>query len=221
MKIKIASILVISLWVTSCAVIVDGSEEETMHQGREIALDVQYTDVINIEITAGEVELVQNSSSNKLIAKISRRCDESFDCESDIGSLAFVTRNLNGGIYLSTTQQSVFASKGNILYSIQIPKARLLDIELGAGELDILNVDTCIKAKVGAGEARVSANHVSTNSAKIKSTLGEASLKVGNRFIASERFLTGEVAQWKQKQGKGSCDLKVNVMAGEATVQLN
>ena len=101
--------------------------------------------------------------------------------------------------------------------TLEIPRTIALDLDMGAGELEIDGLESGIDVDLGAGEAAIRIPERAVRSVEMTVGLGEASLVRGGRRQEFVRILSSPV-RWEDGTGRSRVDISLGV--GEAEVTL-
>ncbi|MDX1570403.1 MAG: hypothetical protein R3200_07950 [Xanthomonadales bacterium] len=176
---------------------------------------------VHIRIPAGEVEIT-NSSDSVLSASLTIRCDDlSGSCAGNLSDVDFVYEDIpgGGGVRLSLSEDRARRYRqSSVEVKIAVPEGRPLTIDLTAGDLDIA-VSNCLTADVEAGDVDLLMPPSSVKSIHLDAGVGDARLTAAGFDIAPQRsMLVGAEVHWTE--GGGSCDIKVDLQAGDIRAEL-
>jgi hypothetical protein len=101
---------------------------------------------------------------------------------------------------------------------VEVPRALKVDLNIGAGEVNVEGLRQDLSIDMGAGEinVRMQARHV--GSVDVNMAIGETTIHQGGRTREYTRVLGGPV-RWRE--GKGDVGIDVNIGAGDVDVTLD
>jgi hypothetical protein len=100
---------------------------------------------------------------------------------------------------------------------LYVPEHLALDVDMGAGELEIRHVGDDLQAELGAGSVQVRLDERLVRSVSLDVGVGDASLRRPGRSHHGKGWL-GKSVHWDQGQGRAR--VKIDVGVGEASVRL-
>jgi hypothetical protein len=101
---------------------------------------------------------------------------------------------------------------------LQVPRTLALDLNVGAGEVEIANLRRDVAIDMGAGELTLRLPEGAVRSIRVDVAIGEVAIHQGGRTREYARVIGGPV-RWND--GKGSSEIEVNLGAGEVDVTLD
>jgi hypothetical protein len=106
---------------------------------------------------------------------------------------------------------------GDLTITVEVPRSLEVDLNMGAGEIDIDGLREDLSIDLGAGEInlRMAARNVAT--VAVNMAVGETTIHEGGHTREYSRILGGPI-RWDD--GKGDAGIDVNVGAGEVDVTL-
>ncbi|HET9950158.1 MAG TPA: hypothetical protein VFS09_00035 [Candidatus Eisenbacteria bacterium] len=106
---------------------------------------------------------------------------------------------------------------GDLIVTVEVPRSLDVELNMGAGEIEIDGLREDLSIDLGAGEinVRMAARHVGT--VDVHMAVGETTIHEGGRTREYARVLGGPI-HWRD--GKGDAGIDVNVGAGEVDVTL-
>lgn len=100
---------------------------------------------------------------------------------------------------------------------VQVPRSLQVDLNMGAGTVDIEGLRRDLSIDLGAGEVTVKTMERHVGSVDVNMAIGETTIHQGGRTREYARVLGGPV-HWRE--GKGDAGIEVNIGAGEVDVNL-
>jgi len=209
----------IILATSSCAV-VDTLPYVRVGPIKEIDTSIGKDTVIELNILLGDI-VIENSLNEQLRAEMTVECPGiNSDCSKRMAGLEFVQFSDSDHLTLTTNRDSFIQHyNANIKVKFFVPKSQRLIINMDAGELSVNNINSCLEVDMSAGEVTVNMSYSMVASVNLDTTFGEASLNVNEVYQNKNRvWLVGEKVKWDK--GIGGCHMKVDLQAGEISVNL-
>jgi hypothetical protein len=175
---------------------------------------------LHIDIPVGELEIA-GTEGDQLTATMNIACDEDADdCAERAGRAEFVQEIDGQDVYLRVEPGGMNAyTRTHMRVHIAVPAAETLEVEFGAGELRVRDVDACTSVRMFAGEAQIHADARRVGEVKLKAMFGEAILHTDAASQAGKRpLLVGARVDWDE--GVGDCRLKARLRFGEVSAHL-
>ncbi len=207
---------------------------------RAIQLEVDENTMIDLHLPPGEVT-VEYLQGTELSATMVLYCpSEGSRCDNKLHDLDFVvTRNANRLTIRTNKSFSKFINNSKVITHLGLPAVRSLqvsivggdveisdivaqwlDVNLKAGDLDVVNVEACLRVDQGAGDISIHMPEEFLASVKLDAAVGDVSLRDRGEYHAGERsWLVGAQLDWRS--GHRGCDLEVDLQAGDVRVTLN
>ena len=211
--------IIIILCTTSCSSVVI-PQNVRVGSIKEIELVITNETIIDLNIFAGNAHL-ENISNEQLRAEMTAECPSRNDeCAERMADLDFVSLLKGKYLTLSTNRDSFFQHYNATLnVKLFVPKSQQLNINMDAGELRVSNIDSCLKVDMSAGEININMPYSMMASVNLDTSFGEVSLMVNGLDQNENRaWLVGGEINWNQ--GIGSCQMKVDLQAGEISVNI-
>lgn len=200
-----------------CSAVVFATEGE-----RHISLqqDVAKAELIRLSVPAGDVDIVGITGTN-LVAEVTAVCkDRDQACLQLLKDLDWVKKDGSTAEFSLAPEEITNFNDVTIKVKIGVPQDKMLEANLGAGELAIEGTSACLTAGLGAGEIDITLKESQIASAKLSATVGDVNLTTAQgEFMAGKRaLLVGANLDWQK--GTGNCHLRATVAAGEAKLLL-
>lgn len=106
---------------------------------------------------------------------------------------------------------------GDIAIVVEVPRSLQVDLNVGAGEVNVEGLRKDLSIDLGAGEISVRMLERHVGSVDVNMAVGETMIHQGGRTREYTRVLGGPV-RWRE--GKGDAGIDVNIGAGEVDVTL-
>ena len=100
---------------------------------------------------------------------------------------------------------------------LQVPRALALAIEMGAGQVNVHDLEKNVRVDVGVGEVSVDMMDARVGSVAMDVGLGDARLRRGGNRIEGQGWLS-KTLHWSD--GAGSSRVSVHIGVGDAAVEL-
>jgi len=101
---------------------------------------------------------------------------------------------------------------------VQVPRSLSLDLNVGAGDVDIAGLRRDVTIDMGAGEINVRMPERVVRDVEVNLAVGEALIRQGGKTREFARVLGGPI-RWSD--GRGDAGIEVNLGAGEVDVTLD
>tara|TARA_R110001592_G_scaffold16440_3_gene70036 strand:+ start:2576 stop:3247 length:672 start_codon:yes stop_codon:yes gene_type:complete len=219
MKYKHIVGIIIILLTSSCAV-VNPSPNVRVGPIKEINLTIKEDTVIALNITAGHV-VIENSPTDQLRAEMTVECPGiNSQCAKRMTGLEFVSLVDGKHLTLTTNRDSLLQHyNAQLSVNFFVPKSQQLNIDIDAGELRVNNINSCLNVDMSAGAININMPESMIASVELDTAVGEASLNVNGLHQNENRaWLVGGEVNWNR--GRGHCHIKVDLQAGEISVNL-
>ena len=207
---------------------------------RLIQLQVDENTLVDVHLPPGEIT-VGYLPGSELSASMVLYCpSEGSRCDSKLNDLDFVvSRNGNRLTIKINKNFSKFINNSKVVTRLNIPSVRTLeistiagdvhiggivaqrlDVNLKAGDLDIIDIQACLKVDQGAGDVSIRMAEDFVASVKLDAGVGDVSLRDRGGYHAGKRaWLIGAELDWHS--GHRGCDMEVDLQAGNVQVTLN
>ncbi|MEM1088850.1 MAG: hypothetical protein AAGB27_14045 [Pseudomonadota bacterium] len=189
---------------------------------RRLALPVTDDSDVSVRIPIGEIEVIAGNDDQLRIDLLVLCPSQDSACARRLADLEFVTREDDDGslrIRLSRNAATSFRD-AHLRASVQVPPVRKLSLDVSAGELSVGPVDACVEVDMGAGDVNVRARAVRYSNVDLDAGIGDASLAVDGRRLRTRRsLLVGAEVAWHE--GRGECDMLVDLQTGNISVALD
>lgn len=187
----------------------------------EISLTVPHNAHLRLDLPVGEVQVV-GTDGDELRARMQIECKSSKGrCAKRAGRASLTSESDGAYLTLAATPEGMNAYKGsNVRITVEVPRSDTLEVEFGAGELEVRDVDACLSIRMFAGEADLYLADDRIDEINLKTGMGESALYVDDNAIDGKRpLLVG--SKVVHALGNGDCSLAARLRFGELTAHLH
>ncbi len=213
---KLVLVFVLITLLAGCA----GQREFIDAGARDARVEVPHSAAIRLSIPTGEV-IVRGVPGNQLIAHVEFRCQENDrGCARRVSEAGFETGADTTAIVVALKPRSMMSWRDvQTRVTVEVPHDRALFVDMGAGDLDILDMHNCVSLDMYAGEASLQLDRAVVGSVALDVGTGDTSLKIGDHRIDGRRaLLVGAELEWHD--GDGWCQVYGDLQFGELSVHL-
>ncbi len=175
---------------------------------------------LHLTLPAGEV-LIEGTDDDHARITVGVHCDghSSERCRELARKLELESRRDGDALVLEVRDEAKWR-RGNahVRFEVQVPRRLALEVEFGAGELEVIDVGRDIDVEMGAGEATFRLREADVSSVRATVGVGEASLRSGDRTYPSRGFIS-RTLNWEGD--RGIAHVKVALGAGEVSFRLH
>jgi hypothetical protein len=175
---------------------------------------------VDFNFGAGSVK-IEGTAGSVVRLRVEARCDDESDsrCERVLERLRIETRVESGRLDLELHG----LSNGHIHdldldATLEIPRTLALDLDMGAGEIEIDGLESAIDIDLGAGEATIRVPERAVRSVELAVGIGEATLVRNGRRHEYVRVLASPV-KWEEGTGRSRIDVSLGVGQAEVTLR--
>jgi hypothetical protein len=186
---------------------------------------------LELGIPFGEIR-VEGTDEARVRIRIKGTCEDD-DCEKVLDNLRLESSNHGGTLKVhleGTTLQKTWNAKGgnddgdddegddsHLEIVVQVPRSLQVNLNMGAGEVNVAGLRRDLSIDLGAGEVTVRMLERHVGKVDVNMAIGETTIHQGGRTREYTRVLGGPV-RWRE--GKGDAGIDVNIGAGEVDVTL-
>lgn len=175
---------------------------------------------VGVAVPAGDIDIV-GVSGDTLSAEMHIRCpDLEGRCASRLAEAAFEVSTSEEGVTLSIAPDEMSSFRqARVDVTVQVPRSRLLYLELGAGDVKIEGMRNCVRGTMFAGDLGMVLPLEVVRSVRLDTDVGDASIGLpGERREGRRSWLVGAVAEWEG--GPGECDVEMHLRFGDLSLEL-
>lgn len=198
----------------------DGGRRVDVVPERSLEVAVDPAATIHLSIPVGEIEVV-GVEGNRLRAQMQIGCPSTTGgCARRAERTELVHESLAEEVRVSVEPDRMNAhKKAAIRVRVELPRAAALDLDIGAGELTVRDVDACPSLRMFAGEAELRLASALVGEVTLDTGFGDAQLTLGDGAVEGRRpFLVGSEVAWSD--GSGECRVVGKLSFGELGVYL-
>jgi len=186
---------------------------------REFA--VQANQEIRLDLRWGELR-VEPGDSGKVEVIVRAECHHGHrDCEDRVRDIEIDGASRSDALEVELTGLSAWHSKGvSLEVTVRMPRRQALDVDMGAGEIHVEDLESDVHIDLGAGEIQVRMPEDAVRKVRVDAGVGDANLRLSRgRIEGSRRNLVGAGVRWNE--GRGHADVDCHVGAGEVNLRLD
>ena len=187
---------------------------------REFA--IQPDQEIRFDLNWGELH-VEAGDSGKVEVIVRATCHRHRrgDCADRVRAIQVEADSRHGGLALELSGISAWHGKGiDLDVTLRMPRGQALDVDMGAGEVHVEDLESDVHIDLGAGEIQIRMPEDAVRKVKLDAGVGDANLQLPHRHIeSSRRNLIGGGVRWDEGRGHASVDCHVG--AGEVSLRLD
>jgi hypothetical protein len=192
-----------------------GEADRTLH--RVVTLDAPRP--VRIDLRYGDVR-IESGSPGRVEAELTIHCrHDSKRCAEHVEEIDLEADSSGDRLRLRVVGLPRFSNHGTgIELRVLVPPGFAVDADVGAGRIEVVDVDGDLRVDLGAGEIQVRMPEEAVRSVEARAGVGEARLSRDGTTLAQRRHLVGGHVEWDSGTGEASVDLGVG--AGEVAVRL-
>jgi len=206
-----------TLWTSPVGALPPAAGHADRTLNRVVTLDAPLP--VRIDLRYGDVR-IESGSPGRVEAELRIRCrHDSKRCAENLEEIDLEADSDGDRLRLQVVGLPRFSNHGTeIELVVLVPPGFAVDADVGAGRIEVLDVDDDLRVDLGAGEIRVRMPEEAVRSVEARAGVGEARLERGGVTQAGRRHLVGGQVEWESGPGQASVDLHVG--AGEVAVRL-
>ncbi|MEO0424132.1 MAG: hypothetical protein AAF184_17470 [Pseudomonadota bacterium] len=211
-----SSIALLSLSATGL-----GDVWEQIGPTHEVSMAVPDGAHLRLDLPVGQVDVV-GTDGDELRARMQIECKANKRRCAKRAERATLSTISNGNtLTLLASPEGMNAYKGaQVRITVEVPRSETLEVEFGAGELDVRDVDACVSLRMFAGEADLHLAGERIDDISLKTGMGESALYVNSNAVNGKRpLLVG--SKVVHALGNGDCSLAARLRFGELTAHLH
>ena len=200
---------------------------------------------LEVALPFGEVR-IEGTDGPRVQVRVQASCDDEGDCDKFLKRLRLESSNRSGtlhvklegtrfrnGLDLNNDRKNHWwgghlrrdhdddddydLDDTKISVVVEVPRALQVDLNMGAGEVNVDGLRHDLSIDLGAGEITVHMQDRHVGSVDVNMAIGETTIHQGGRTREYARVL-GSPVRWRE--GKGEAGIDVNIGAGEVDVTL-
>lgn len=175
---------------------------------------------LQLQLPAGEVT-VSGTDDDHVRVTVGVHCDDRHEdrCRKMAERLELDTERRGDALVVKVHDRRKWQRGGaHVRYEVQVPRRLALELEFGAGELEVVDVGRDVRVEMGAGEATLRLRESDVSSVDVAVGVGEAKLRSRGRTYESHGFIA-QTLSWDGTAGANH--VKVELGAGEVTLHLD
>jgi hypothetical protein len=188
---------------------------------------------LEVSVPFGEVR-IEGTDDGQVRVRVEAECDGDRHCDEFLEDLRLEGKNRGGALHVKLEGSNFHAGldfdrhdRGwdrdgdtdiDITVVVKVPRSLKVDLNMGAGEVNVVGLRQDLSIDLGAGEVNVHmlARHV--GSVEVDMAVGETVIHQGGKTKEYARVLGGPV-RWRE--GNGEAGIDVNLGAGAVEVTLD
>lgn len=174
---------------------------------------------VTLDVPFGEV-VVEGSGDSTIVAEVRLRCRRDIgDCQDRLEDVELVPRERRGRLVLELEGLGFWRARGtDVNVRLEVPAELALEVELGAGELEVSDMRSDVSVDVGAGEIRISLDESVVREVSADNGIGETRLYHRAGRQTSSGIMGGREVYWDA--GPGAHVISASLGVGEIEVTL-
>ena len=176
---------------------------------------------ITLEVSVGEVR-IEGADVDKVVAEVRVRCPRRMDldeCRDRADDVEITGDDSRGMLVLEVKGLSKWRSRGmNVDVRFTVPEDLPFELEMGIGEVEIVDMRNDLKVDLGIGEVSVRMDENVVGSVTLDNGIGESDLLYSDGKQSTSGFLAGKDIVWEK--GPGTHEVIVELNIGEIEVRL-
>ena len=189
---------------------------------RTLKTEIPAADLRSVDFNFGAGTLrIEGTAGSVVRLRVEARCDDDSDrrCEKTLERLRIESDVEGGRLDLEVRGLSNgHVHDLDLEATLEIPRTIALDLDMGAGELEIDGLEGAIDVDLGAGEATIRVPERSVRSVEMAVGIGEATLVRNGKRQEFVRVLASPV-RWKEGTGRSRIDVSLGVGQAEVTLR--
>jgi hypothetical protein len=212
-------VVLAGLWIAAASAV--AAPPDARHTGRTLRQEVPLgaARTVRIDLRYGEVHVEPGESGN-LEAELWAHCSHGWGhCDERLERIQLVARPHGDVLEIRVEDLPQFGNHGiQCDLRVRVPAHQALDIDVGAGEVHVADVQEDVQVHLGAGAIEVRMPEAAVHTVEARAGVGEAHVRGTREDVEERRHLVGGVARWNA--GEGAARVDCHVGAGEIEVRL-
>lgn len=185
---------------------------------------------LEVGVPFGEIRIVGTDDS-RVRVRVKATCDDDSHCDEFLEDLRLEGTTRGGTLHVKLEGSNFHTGldrngRGNddedgpdteVSIVVEVPRSLNVDLNMGAGEVNIEGLRQDLSIDLGAGDVNVHMQARHVGSVDVNMAIGETTIHQGGKTREYARVLGGPV-RWRE--GKGEAGIEVNLGAGEVEVTL-
>ena len=176
---------------------------------------------ITLEVSVGEVR-IEGADVDKVQAEVRVRCPRKMDldeCRDRAEDVEITADDSRGKLVLEVRGLSKWRSRGmNVDVRFTVPEDLPFELEMGIGEVEIVDLRNDLTVDMGIGEVSVRMDEDVVGSVTLDNGIGESDLLYSDGKQSTSGFLAGKDVEWDKGPGTHTVIVELNI--GEIEVRL-
>jgi hypothetical protein len=173
---------------------------------------------VRVDFPAGSLE-IGTSPDSRLHATMTARCKFGHDCSRRAENLRLVSETHGRTLVVKLEGLAKFNNKGlEVTLRLAVPRELELDVEMGAGELDVRGAENDVTVDVGAGDVEIRIPQQAVRSVHVDVGVGDATFRAPHGRVRGGGWISKHLA-WDD--GAGDARVRVHLGVGDASVMLD
>ncbi|MDH3588150.1 MAG: hypothetical protein OEQ74_01975 [Gammaproteobacteria bacterium] len=214
---KLPTIVICTMVASGCA-----TNNQIIDAGSRAAqVDVPAAAAVRVRLPVGEVA-IHGVAGNAISASVEMFCEEGDrGCQRRAKKAGFVSRTDTSAIHISLEPPSMFAWRDvHATININVPYDHPLHVKMGAGEIVIDHMQSCVELDMYAGDADIHVDKLAVAGVYLDVGTGDTSLVVDGDSIEGKRaLLVGSELEWNE--GNGWCQVLGDLQFGDLRIYLD
>lgn len=177
---------------------------------------------VELDVSVGEVT-VRGTTGDRVEIRVGVGCDEdgwgSSSCPERAGDVDVTDRRGDGRLSLEVDGPGIWGSRGlHLDVELLIPSRLALRLDMGVGELEIVDLEGDVAVDMGIGEVSLRMPEAALESLSLDTGIGESSLRAPSRNEESAGLFTRTI-DWRVRRGHARVRIELHI--GEIDVRLS
>jgi hypothetical protein len=186
----------------------------------QLSLAVPRERQVRIDFPVGELR-VESSASSRVSFDLTAKCKHwgSDKCEERAERIEVDAEEEGGVLRIKVRNYPKVNSGGFSLRGVlRLPRDLALRVEMGVGELRIVDIEGDLDVDLGVGDADIRTPGRAVRSVDVATGVGDASVLADGARVRRRSFISSS-ASWDEGRGRSTVNLNVGV--GDATVRVD
>lgn len=174
--------------------------------------------VVDLDVPAGEVRIEAIDADSVRVTMTARCRGNIRKCARNAGKLSLLTDRRGRTLDMRLKGVPKFNWDGlSVELLVQVPKDLEVLVDMGAGELVVLDLERDLDVDMGAGDVTVVMPEETVESVDLRLTIGDATLRTREGSREASGIFTGRI-DWHR--GRGSARVDIGLAVGTVDVKL-
>jgi hypothetical protein len=194
-----------------------GDHDRDLHRDFPVAAGK----TLRLDLRWGELH-VEATDGDHVEVDVRADCDrDNRHCQERLQELDVESNEHRDALEIKVTGLWHWANHGaDVRVDIKVPRGHDLNVDMGAGEIQIDDFESDLEVDLGAGEIHVRMPEQAVRDVELSAGVGDAELRLPHGHVESDRhMLIGGGVSWDRGSGRSHVDCHVG--AGEVSMRLD